>query len=206
MTQGKFIVVEGIEGVGKSTNLAFISSLLSDAGIEHLITREPGGTPMAENIRNLLLDHGEEPVTAATEVLLFFAARSQHVQNLIGPTLAEGKWVLCDRFTDSSLAYQGGGRGIDMALLHRLEDFVQLRLRPDKVLILDMPVDVALGRVARRGDADRLDGESVAFFERAREVFLQRAAEYPEHYAVIDANQELEKVQTAIRLVLMEMV
>jgi len=171
-----------------------------------LITREPGGTPMAENIRNLLLDHGEEPVTAATEVLLFFAARSQHVQNLIGPTLAEGKWVLCDRFTDSSLAYQGGGRGIDMALLHRLEDFVQLRLRPDKVLILDMPVDVALGRVARRGDADRLDGESVAFFERAREVFLQRAAEYPEHYAVIDANQELEKVQTAIRLVLMEMV
>lgn len=196
--KGKFITLEGIEGVGKSTNMAFISKLLDKYDINHILTREPGGTRIAEDVRNLLLNRSDEPVSAETEVLLFFAARSQHVHNLITPALNNGDWVICDRFTDSSLAYQGGGRELNMGLLEQLESFVQGSLRPDKVIILDLPVDEALTRVSNRGGKNRLDKESVEFFTRARNVFLQRARDYPERYVVVDATPELSKVQSNI--------
>lgn len=198
----KFITIEGNEGVGKSTAIAFVDSYLTQLNIPHRLTREPGGTPFAEKIRGLLQGHQEEAVNYKTELLLFFAARSQHIEALIKPTLAEGSWVICDRFTDSSYAYQGAGRGIPDADIAVLEQWVQQDFRPNKTILLDAPVDVTYARIQKRGKLDRIETEKKAFFERIRECYLQRAKQYSERYIIIDASVSLEEVQQELRMVL----
>ncbi|MFL0796570.1 MAG: dTMP kinase [Cellvibrionaceae bacterium] len=195
---GKFLTIEGIEGVGKSTNIAFIEQYLSEKKIELVLTREPGGTPMAEEIRELFLAKRGEQVADMTELLLVFAARSQHLSGKIEPALQQGQWVLCDRFTDATFAYQGGGRGLDKMLIENLENLVQGERRPDLTLILDVSVEIGLERARNRGEMDRMESEEVEFFERVRQSYLDRAAQYPERYAVIDASQTLENVQADI--------
>jgi len=196
--RGKFITVEGIEGTGKSTNLAFVNDLLQARGLEVVMTREPGGTPMAEQIRGLLLDHGHEPVPPISELLLFFAGRSLHLHNLIVPALEAGKWVLCDRFTDATRAYQGTGRGQDAERIERLAEWVQEGIEPDLTLLLDAPAEVGMRRAAERGAGDRMDNEERAFYQRVRSGYLALAERYPERFAVIDASQELDRVRDDI--------
>ena len=196
---GKFITVEGIEGVGKSTNLAFIRARLSAAGKTVVQTREPGGTPLGEAIRELLLDPAYTGMDALCELQLMFAARAEHLARLIRPALARGEWVLCDRFTDATYAYQGGGRGVDVSLIARLEELVQGDFRPDLTLLLDVPVAVGLARARQRGAPDRFEQEQAAFFERVRRSYLDLAARHPERYRVIDASRKLEDVQLQIR-------
>jgi len=198
MTRGCFITVEGTEGVGKTTNLDFIQSCLERQGIDVVRTREPGGTPLAEDIRELLLSPREEPVAELTELLLMFAARAQHLQQVIRPALKAGRWVLCDRFTDATYAYQGGGRGMDTAQIAILEQLVQSELRPDLTLLLDLPVAIGLARARARSTPDRFEAEKVNFFEGVRTHYLQRAAEEPERFAVINAEPALEQVQIQI--------
>lgn len=195
---GFFITIEGIEGVGKTTNIQFIKSCLEERSLELLITREPGGTVIAEQIRGLLLANQEEPLQDDAELLLVFAARAQHLNQLIKPALLEGKTVLCDRFTDATYAYQGGGRNIPHAKIARLEQWVQGDLRPDLTIILDVPVPVGMARVSQRGALDRFEKERHEFFERVRQVYLQRAAANPGRYSVINADQTLDKVQADI--------
>lgn len=202
MRFGKFITVEGIEGVGKSTNIDFLSGLIEQEGIEVVRTREPGGTPMAERIRGLLLEHGEEPLPDTAELLLFFAARSLHVTNTIRPALEAGKWVVCDRFTDASRAYQGDGRGLDMERINTLARWVQEGLEPDVTLLLDAPADIGMGRAEKRGATDRLESEQISFYERVREGYLRLAHSEPERFAIIDASQPLAEVKADIGLVL----
>ena len=202
MKYGKFITVEGIEGVGKSTNIDFLSALIEKEGIEVVCTREPGGTPMAERIRGLLLEHGEETLPDTAELLLFFAARSLHVANTIRPALEAGKWVVCDRFTDASRAYQGDGRGLDMDRINTLACWVQEGLGPDVTLLLDAPADIGMRRAARRGASDRLESEEMPFYERVREGYLTLARAEPERFAIIDASQPLADVKADIRAVL----
>jgi len=196
---GRFITVEGIEGVGKSTNIQFLQELLGSLGIEVITTREPGGTPAAERIRALLLEHGNETVPAVAELLLFFAARSLNLENLIRPALARGQWVICDRFTDASRAYQGGGRGLDSKLIEELATSVHDGLEPDLTLLLDAPVALGLERATRRGEADRMESEQVAFHERVRDRYLALAQGEPERIFLIDAGRPLGEVQQAIR-------
>ncbi|ALP53359.1 thymidylate kinase [Candidatus Tenderia electrophaga] len=196
MKPGLFITVEGIEGVGKSTNMEYVHEALLAAGIQVVLSREPGGTPLGEKIRALLLDHTNERITADTELLLMFAARAQHIAEVIRPALAQGKWVLCDRFTDATYAYQGGGRGIDMARIAALEQWVQGELRPDATLLLDAPVGVGLARAAGRAQqADRFEREQQAFFIKVRQAYLDMASQAPGRYCVIDAAQPLEQVK-----------
>jgi dTMP kinase len=201
---GKFITVEGSEGVGKSSNLAFIEAYLHNAGINVLRTREPGGTPLGEAVRELLLDARQSAMSDDTELLLMFAARAQHLAEVIRPALAAGKWVLCDRFTDATYAYQGGGRGVPMERISVLEDWVQGELRPDHTLLLDMPVAEGLERAGARSEPDRFEQEQHAFFERVRKTYLARAQIEPTRIHVIDASPELEKVQTQIAIVLQQ--
>jgi dTMP kinase len=196
---GKFITVEGIEGVGKSTNLAFVHAQLSAAGKDVVQTREPGGTPLGEAIRGLLLDPAYTGMDALCELQLMFAARAEHLARLIRPALARGQWVLCDRFTDATYAYQGGGRGVDVTRIARLEELVQGDFRPDLTLLLDVPVAVGLARARLRGAPDRFEQEQTGFFERVRRTYLELAARQPERYRVIDASRELEDVQRQIR-------
>ncbi len=198
MDRGKFITVEGIEGVGKSTNIDFLSSLIEEKGLAVVRTREPGGTPMAERIRELLLEHGEEPMTDIAELLLFFAARSVHIHNAIKPALLAGKWVVCDRFTDASRAYQGDGRGLNQETINTLADWVQEDLQPDLTILLDAPAEIGMDRAGRRGAADRLEIEKTDFYARVRDGYLALADSEPERFAVIDASQSLEQVQAAI--------
>lgn len=200
--RGLFITFEGIEGVGKSTNIQFVAELLEAAGVDFIVTREPGGTPLAEEIRQLLLAPREEPVNELTELLMMFAARAQHLHTLILPALKQGRWVLCDRFTDATYAYQGGGRGVDLNRISQLEQFVQGDIRPDQVLLLDAPVDTGLRRAGRRGQPDRFETETHQFFERVREQYLARADREPARYHCIDAGGTLESVQTALSEVL----
>jgi dTMP kinase len=195
---GKFITVEGIEGVGKSTNIDFLSSIIEAKGVSVLRTREPGGTPMAERIRHMLLEHGDEPLPDIAELLLFFASRSLHIDNKIRPALAAGQWVVCDRFTDASRAYQGYGRGLSLDRINILAEWVQEDLRPDLTIILDAPAEVAMERTEKRGEADRLDSEEAGFYRRVRDGYLELAAAEPDRFAVVDASQELEQVQAAI--------
>lgn len=202
MNQGRFITVEGTEGVGKSTNLAFIQQWLEQQGHKVLVTREPGGTPMAEEVRSLLLAPREEPVAPTAELLLIFAARAQHLEQVVKPALAQGTWVLCDRFTDSTYAYQGGGRGFDQTAIAALESLVQGALRPDLTLILDIDVQTGLARAGARSEPDRFEGEAVAFFERVRAVYRDLASRAPERYRIVDAAQSLEQVQRDIKAVL----
>ena len=204
--QGLFITVEGTEGVGKSTNMAFIESWLTKAGKELVITREPGGTEVGEKLRGVLLDAKEQSMCDDTELLLMFAARAQHLQEVILPALDAGKWVLCDRFTDSTYAYQGGGRGIDEARIAQLEQWVQGDRRPDMTLILDLPIDVGLERAGKRSEPDRFELEKHDFFNKVRDAFLTRAEANPQRYTVIDASPAIEEVQQSIQTVLEKMV
>jgi len=195
MLKGRFITLEGGEGAGKSTQLAYVHQRLLAAGKTVHMTREPGGTELGEKIRALLLDPSNTAMHSDTELLLMFAARAQHLAQLIRPALERGEWVLCDRFTDATYAYQGGGRGIDMARIGALEDWVQGNLRPDLTLLLDLPVEVGMARAGERGELDRFEQEQQAFFDRVRAAYRQRAADEPGRYRVIDASQTIEQVQ-----------
>lgn len=195
---GLFITLEGPEGAGKSTNREYLAERLRERGIEVVLSREPGGTPLAERIRELLLAPSEEPMDSDTELLLVFAARAQHLAQVIRPVLARGAVVLCDRFTDATYAYQGGGRGLGEARIAELERFVQGELRPDLTLVFDLPVEVGLSRAAARGRLDRFEQEERGFFEAVRRTYLQRAAAAPTRYRVLDAAQSLDAVQRAI--------
>jgi len=196
--RGRFITLEGSEGVGKTTNLALIEALLKERGEPVIRTREPGGTPLAERIRDLVLKPGAEPVADLAELLLIFAARAQHLDQVIRPALAAGTWVLCDRFTDATYAYQGGGRGLDVDAINTLEKLVHGDLQPDLTIYLDVPVEVGLSRIRDRA-LDRIEQESVAFFERVRDAYRARAA-VNDRFVVIDAGQPLTAVQNDLRL------
>lgn len=200
--KGLFITLEGIEGAGKSTAMKFIRQWLVRSGVSHIITREPGGTEVAEAIRQLALSHHQERICPDTELLLMFAGRAQHLSQLIVPALERGDWVVCDRFTDATYAYQGGGRGIDPQRIHQIENWVQGDLRPDKVILLDVAAELGLQRISRRKSSDRIEQEKVPFFERARQAYLSRAREYPKRYAVVHANQSISRVQAQIAEVL----
>jgi len=200
--KGKFITVEGIEGVGKTTNMDFIHQQLLTAGKDVVVTREPGGTSLGEAIRGLLLDPEYTGMDSTCELQLMFAARAEHLARVIRPALEKGQWVLCDRFTDATYAYQGGGRGIDTEIIARLETLVQGDFRPDITLLLDVPVEVGLARAGERGKLDRFEQEKVEFFERVRLAYLDMAEQYTDRYRVIDASQPLEQVQQQLELVL----
>jgi len=202
MSQAKFITLEGIEGVGKSSNLIFLLQLLTEAQIPFRQTREPGGTPLGEQLRELLLAPSEEGMGSNTELLLMFAARAEHLHALIQPELAKGNWVVSDRFTDASYAYQGGGRGISKARILALESWLQEDFQPDLTLLLDAPPEVGLARVRQRGASDRFEQEQVSFFQRVREAYLERAAREPQRFRVINANQPLTAVQAEIKAVM----
>ncbi len=201
MTRGKFITIEGMEGVGKSTNLQAIESFLADSDIPFVTTREPGGTPIAEDIRSLLLDHGTEPMEIMTELLLVFAARAQHVRRFIEPALDAGTWVVCDRFTDSTWAYQGGGRGVPDHVIDDVERAAIGGFAPDLTLVLDLDPEVGLARAAARSEKDRFEREGLDFFRRVRAVYLDRARRF-ERMKVVDASQSIEVVGSTIRQVL----
>lgn len=203
--RGRFITVEGSEGVGKSSNLAFIEDFLRKAGINIVRTREPGGTSLGESVRELLLDARQTAMCDDMELLLMFAARAQHLAEVIRPALEAGQWVLCDRFTDATYAYQGGGRGVPMERIQVLEDWVQGELHPDHTLLLDMPVADGLQRAGARSEPDRFEQEQHAFFERVRETYLARAKAEPGRIHVIDASPALDVVQTHIANVLQQM-
>jgi len=197
--RGKFITIEGTEGVGKSTNIEFIKQYLADRNIPLLHTREPGGTPLAEQIREILLENRDEKMDDACELLLVFAARAQHLRTVILPALEQGQWVLCDRFTDATYAYQGGGRGLDVSLINNLEQCVQGDIRPDLTLLLDINVEQGLARAGQRGELDRFENEKIEFFEKVRAAYLDLAQDNPERYVVIDAGKTLDKVQDEIK-------
>jgi dTMP kinase len=196
---GLFITLEGPEGAGKSTNRDFIADRLREVGMDVQLTREPGGTPLAERIRELLLAPSEEPMAVDTELLLMFAARAQHIEQVIRPALARGAVVLCDRFTDATYAYQGGGRGVPLARIAQLEAFVQGPLRPNLTLIFDLPVETGLARAAARGRLDRFEQEARGFFEAVRQAYLARAQADPLRYSIVDASQPLAQVQAHLR-------
>ncbi|NVK21742.1 MAG: dTMP kinase [Kangiellaceae bacterium] len=200
--QGKFITIEGTEGVGKSTNIAFIKQWLANKQISIIETREPGGTPLAEQIRELLLSKREEDVDSKTELLLMFAARCQHVSQKIKPALSAGQWVLSDRFTDASYAYQGAGRALGLDKLKQLDAWALQGFKPDLTIMLDLPIDVGLARAAERSEKDRFESEQIEFFEKVRAGYLQIAEQEPERMKVIDATGSIEQVQQQIAQVL----
>ena len=203
MSRGQFITLEGIEGAGKSTAARFVSAALSAAGHTVLVTREPGGTPLAERLRAIVLEPGTELVTPLTETLLMFAARALHVTHLIRPALARGDWVVCDRFTDATRAYQGSARGVDAGLIELLAQAVHGDLQPDCTLLLDLPVPVGLARArARPGAADRFEAESVRFFEKVRAGYLALARAEPERVHLIDAAAPMAQVEQDIGAIL----
>lgn len=198
MARGKFITVEGIEGVGKSTNIDFMATFIESKGRDVVRTREPGGTPMAERIRAMLLEHGDERLPDIAELLLFFAARSLHVSNAILPAMEAGQWVICDRFTDASRAYQGAGRGLDRQQIDTLASWVQGGLEPDLTVLLDAPAGVGMQRAVRRGETDRLESEQHSFYERVRMGYLELAQAEPGRFVVVDASRPLATVQADI--------
>ncbi len=202
---GLFITLEGPEGAGKSTNREYLAERLRACGLDVVLTREPGGTPLAERIRELLLTPADEPMAADTELLLVFAARAQHLAQVIRPALARGAVVLCDRFTDATYAYQGGGRGLSPERIAQLETFVQGDLRPDLTLIFDLPVEVGLARAAARGRLDRFEQEGMRFFESVRRAYLERARLAPSRYRILDAGQPLKAVQGDVEALVPEL-
>ena len=201
MDTGKFITVEGIEGVGKSSNIANLTRAIERRGYNVLTTREPGGTPMAERIRELLIEHGDEPMPDVAELLLMMASRALHVSNVNRPALAAGTWVVSDRFVDASRAYQGAGRGIPQEDINQLASLVLGDLKPDVTILLDAPVEVGMSRAGSRGDPDRFEVERTEFFARARETYLQLAESEPDRFVVVDASQSLEDVQQTIETI-----
>ncbi|HEY5603414.1 MAG TPA: dTMP kinase [Gammaproteobacteria bacterium] len=198
MCTGKFITLEGSEGAGKSTAMQAVQAWATQSGLDFVTTREPGGTPLAEKIRDLLLDKNHAAMADDAELLLMFAARAQHINELIKPALAAGRWVICDRFTDATYAYQGGGRGIATERIAQLEQWVQGGLRPDLTLLLDLPVEQGLARVGQRGGLDRFELEKAGFFARVRAVYLDRAKQFPGQYRIIDASQSVDAVRQQI--------
>ncbi len=203
--RGLFITLEGGEGGGKSTNLPYLCQRLQQSGIEVEQTREPGGTSLGEEIRRLLLDYHHTDMSSDTELLLMFAARAQHLAQRIRPALEQGRWVVCDRFTDATFAYQGAGRGIDTTRIAELEQWVQRELRPDVTILLDLPVNIGMARVNRRGGQDRFEREQVAFFERVRAGYLARAEAEPARFRIVDATLPLPEVQAQIDAIVAEM-
>lgn len=196
---GKFITFEGIEGVGKSTHMQLVAAALEKADVQVVSTREPGGTEIAESIRAVLLTHHKETMTPTTELLLLFAARAQHIAKVIKPALQEGKCVLCDRFTDATYAYQGGGRGIYLQNILQLENLVQGDLRPDLTILLDAAdIDLCLTRAKGIGTGDRIEIEEHSFFERARKIYIARANGNPARFRIIDATKTVDEVQQQI--------
>ncbi len=206
MQQGLFITLEGVEGAGKSTLMSYVAEILSETGNEVIQTREPGGTKTGELIRNILLDSKNVGVTDDTELLLMFAARAQHINEVINPALASGKFVLCDRFTDASYAYQGGGRGIEASRIQKLEDWVQQGLKPNLTLLFDLDVETGLRRAGKRSKADRFEQEELGFFERIRSCYLERAKNEPKRFRVIDSSQPFDNVKQQIQNILKEII
>ena len=200
--RGRFITMEGGEGAGKSTMMGRVADWLENAGHRVVRTREPGGTDLAEKLREILLDRNNISLSGRAELLLLFAARAQHLEELIRPALVRGDWVLCDRFTDTTWAYQGGGRGLPRDEIGSLETLVHGDLQPDLTLLLDLPVELGMKRAARRSQADRFEQESTLFFERVRNAYLERAEAAPERFAVIDAASNMEQVWSQIESVL----
>lgn len=203
--KGRFITLEGGEGAGKSTSVTYLRDLIASAGHAVITTREPGGTAMAEAIREVLLADYTEPMPAMTELLLMFAARSAHLVQRICPALEAGTWVVCDRFTDASYAYQGGARGLGAEKIELLENLVQGELRPDRVLLFDLPVTVGLARTKTRGSGNRFDEEQFGFHEQVRAAYLQRARQSPSRYSIIDAQGTPSEVQAQIKRVVESM-
>jgi len=204
--RGRFITLEGGEGAGKSTNLEYIQRRLEAAGVPLQVTREPGGTPLGEKVREVLLNPEHVAMTSDAELLLMFAARAQHLHQVILPVLGKGRWLLCDRFTDATYAYQGGGRGIDSGRISVLEDWVQQGFQPDMTLLFDLPVELGMKRAGKRGALDRFEQEQAAFFERVREAYLDRARQDPERFRIIDAGQKLAAVQQQLDHVIDELI
>jgi len=198
MNRGRFITVEGIEGVGKSSNIAVLVEHIEQAGFDVLTTREPGGTPVAEDIRKLLKDHGDEPIPEIAELLMMFAARALNVNNVIRPALEAGQWVISDRFTDSSRAYQGGGRGLPMETIDSLANWVHADTWPDITILLDAPVAVGMSRANSRGEPDRIEREKHDFFQRVRDCYLDIARREPERFVVLDATRSLNEVRADV--------
>ena len=203
-TTGFFITLEGGEGAGKSTNQTYIREKLEAAGKRVTTTREPGGTSLGESIRDLLLNPEFTGMYSDTELLLMFAARAEHIQQVIRPAVAAGEIVLCDRFTDATYAYQGGGRGLDMQRISLLENFVQDDLRPDLTLLFDLPVEVGMNRAGERGTLDRFEQEQQHFFNQVRKTYLDRAQAEPGRFRVINAASELQAVQTTLDTIIEE--
>ena len=196
--KGKFITIEGSEGVGKTTNINFIVDYLTKNNRRIIETREPGGTAAAEEIRNILLNSNGELIPDIAELLLFFAARSLHLENVILPALVAGKFVICDRFTDATIAYQGYGRGFDIERINNIAQWVHADIQPDLTILLDAPAEIGMQRAKKRGAIDRMESEEISFYERVREGYLQLAEQYNDRFVVIDANQSLDLVQKAI--------
>lgn len=197
-----FITIEGSEGAGKTTQLTFMRDFLERAGYPVTLTREPGGTLLGEELRALLLGHRNDGMALKTETLLMFAARAEHLERVIRPALAAGHWVLCDRFTDATYAYQGGGRGLPMAQIAVLEEWVQGDLRPDLTLLLDLPVAVGRARAGKRSPADRFERETVEFFERVRVAYRDRAQQHPDRYRIVDAAPPIAIVRAQVEKLL----
>ena len=206
MERGLFITIEGSEGAGKSSAMEFLTEALQSASVDLLPTREPGGTKLGERLREILLNTYDVPITPMSELLMIFAARAQHVEQVIRPALLEGHWVLCDRFTDASYAYQGGGRSMGEGPVRALEDLVQGSLRPDVTILLDVPVEVGLERARGRGELDRFEQEDLEFFERVRQSYLSRARRSTGRYRVIDASLDIQEVQAQLRTFVDELV
>jgi dTMP kinase len=204
--RGRFITLEGGEGAGKSTNLDYIQRRLEAADVLVQVTREPGGTPLGETMREVLLNPEHAAMSSDAELLLMFAARAQHLHQVILPALEKGSWVLCDRFTDATYAYQGGGRGIAAGRIRVLEDWLQQGFQPDMTLLLDLPIELGMKRAGKRGALDRFEQEQKVFFEQVREAYLDRARQDPERFRIIDAGQELAAVQQQLDQVIDELI
>jgi len=202
MTKPLFITLEGSEGVGKTSNMEFIKSMLDEQGVEYIETREPGGTPLGETLRGMLLGEDFKGMSDDTELMLMFAARAEHVAQVIRPALDSGKWVLCDRFTDATYAYQGGGRQLDVKRIEGLENWVLGDLRPDLTILLDAPVEVGRERAGKRSAPDRFEQERDAFFNRVRDTYLSRARAEPDRIKQVDASGDLQSVQIQIKQIL----
>lgn len=200
--KAKFITIEGTEGAGKSMAIKTIEECLQNAGLRCLVTREPGGTALGEDLRKILLDHNNDQMSDDTELLLMFAARAQHLVEVIKPALKNDQWVVCDRFTDATYAYQGGGRGIDTQRISTLETWVQGDLRPDLTILLDLPVELGLQRARQRSALDRFEREKLEFFQRVRDTYRQRAKQSPSQYRIIDASQDKTSVSKDIKMLL----
>ena len=202
ISRGKLLTIEGQDGAGKSTNINVIEAFLEQQGINYIKSREPGGTPFGETLREVLLNSNDEKIGDAAELLVIFAARAQHIEQVIDPALAKGQWVLCDRFTDATYAYQGFGRGLDLSLIKQLESNIQKSLRPDLTILLDLPVEVGETRAGQRSSPDRFEQQKQAFKQKVRDGYIQLASEQPERIKVVDAARDIPAVASSIQSIL----